>query len=54
MSIAKKNTVKRLKTRAKKTVVVTKQHIEAKDTLFPKKVARGNKILSGTILPDPF
>lgn len=51
--ITKKNTVKkRLKKSAKKTVIVTKEHLKTTETLFPEKVARANKILSGTTLPD--
>lgn len=51
MPIAKKNTAKRKwKKRPAETVVVV-ESIAAKDTLFPEKVAKANKILSKTKLP---
>ncbi len=49
MSVAKKNTTKKnLRKRSSATVVVIESRIAAKDTLFPEKVARANKILSNT------
>ncbi len=52
MPIAKKNTAKKKRMkRAAKTIVVVESRIAAKDTLFPKKVAKANKILSKTKLP---
>jgi hypothetical protein len=50
---SQKNTVKkkRKKTLAE-TVVVVESRIAAKDTLFPGKVAKANKILSKTKLPS--
>jgi hypothetical protein len=52
MSIAKKNTAKRKwKTRSAGIVVVVESRIAAKDTLFPEKVAKANKILRKTKLP---
>jgi hypothetical protein len=51
MSVAKKNDVKKvLKKRSAATVVVIESRIAAKETLFPEKVARANKILSNTKL----
>ena len=53
MPIAKKNTAKKkLKKRPAETVVVVESRIAAKDTLFPAKVAKANKILSKTRLPS--
>jgi|HubBroStandDraft_5_1064220.scaffolds.fasta_scaffold2345432_2 hypothetical protein len=53
MPIAKKNTAKnkRMK-RPGETVVVVESRIAAKDTLFPAKVAKANKILGKTKLPS--
>jgi hypothetical protein len=49
MSVTKKNTAKKnLRKRSSATVVVIESRIAAKDTLFPEKVARANKILSNT------
>jgi hypothetical protein len=49
MSVAKKNTARKiLKKRKAATVVVIESRITAKDTLFPEKVAKANKILSNT------
>jgi hypothetical protein len=49
MPIAKKNTAKKKrKKRLAETVVVVESRIAAKDTLFPEKVAKANKILSKT------
>ena len=53
MPIAKKNTAKKKrKKRPAETVVVVESRIAAKDTLFPGKVAKANKILSKTKLPS--
>jgi hypothetical protein len=53
MPIAKKNTArKKMKKRPSETVVVVESRISAKDTLFPGKVAKANKILSKTKLPS--
>jgi hypothetical protein len=53
MSVARKNAVKKiLKKRKAATVVVIESRIAAKDTLFPEKVAKANKILSNTKLLD--
>ena len=49
----KKSTKKRLGKKTQTTVVVVEQSIKAKDTLFPEKVARANKILSNTKFHDP-
>jgi hypothetical protein len=49
----KKSAKKRLSKKAQKTVVVIEQPIEARDTIFPEKVARANKILSNTKFHDP-
>ena len=48
----KKTTKKRVK-RSQQTVIVIQQDIDAKDTLFPAKVARANKILSNTKFHEP-
>jgi hypothetical protein len=52
MSATKKNPAKKSlgKTTQKRVVV---RHIDAKDTLFPEKVARANRILSHTKFHDP-
>jgi hypothetical protein len=48
-NIAKKNTASKvLNKRKAATIVVIKSRIDAKDTLFPGKVAKANKILSNT------
>jgi hypothetical protein len=53
MSVAKKNTARKiLKKRKAATVVVIESRIAAKDTLFPEKVAKANKILSNTKFLD--
>jgi hypothetical protein len=53
MPIAKKNTPKKKrKKRPIETVVVVESRIAPKDTLFPGKVAKANKILSKTKLPS--
>ena len=55
MPIARKNTrKKRLKKRPMETVIIIQETIKAEDTLFPEKVAKMNKILSNTKLPDEF
>ncbi|HEV3412758.1 MAG TPA: hypothetical protein VG101_09780 [Puia sp.] len=52
MPIAKKNTASKvLKKRNAATVVVIKSRIDAKDTLFPEKVAKANEILTNTKKP---
>jgi hypothetical protein len=52
MPIAKKNTAKKKwKKRPAEAVVVVESRIAAKDTLFPGKVAKANKILCKTKLP---
>jgi hypothetical protein len=50
MLLAKKNITKKiLRNRSSSsTVIVVKQRISAKETLFPEKVARAKKILSNT------
>ena len=49
MSATRKNTTRKpIKKRAPATVVVMESKIAAKDTLFPEKVARANKILKNT------
>jgi len=48
MSVVKKKTAKKLLKKRAITVTVIKSHIDPKDTLFPEKVARANKILSNT------
>lgn len=49
MPVDKKNTARKLlKKRKATTIVVIESRIAAKDTLFPEKVARANKILSNT------
>jgi hypothetical protein len=54
MSVAKKNSIRRpRKKRTSTTVVVIESRIAAKDTLFPEKVARANKILRNTKFHDP-
>jgi hypothetical protein len=46
MSAAKKKAIRKsLKKRASTTVIVVESRIAAKDTLFPEKVAKANKIL---------
>jgi hypothetical protein len=49
MPVARKNTTRKpLKKRAPATIIVHESKIAAKDTLFPEKVARANKILKNT------
>ena len=49
MPLAKKSTSKNLlKKRTSSTVIVIESRIAAKDTLFPEKVAKANKILRNT------
>jgi hypothetical protein len=52
MPIAKRNTTKKKrKKRSVDAIIVVESRIAAKDTLFPEKVAKANKILSKTKLP---
>jgi len=52
MAIAKKNIAKKkLNKRHSEAIVVVESRFVAKDTLFPEKVAKANKILSKTKLP---
>jgi hypothetical protein len=49
MPATRKNTTKRsLRKRKQAVVVVIESKIAAKDTLFPEKVAKGNKMLRRT------
>jgi hypothetical protein len=53
MSSARKTATKKsLKKRLSSTVVVIESRIAAKDTLFPEKVAKANKILRNTNFRD--
>ena len=55
MPLDKKNTTRKLlKKRKVTTVIVIESRIAAKDTLFPEKVAKANKILSHTKNLDSF
>jgi hypothetical protein len=49
----KKNGRKALKKRKSNTVIVVASEIDAKDALFPEKVARAKEILSKTQFIDP-
>jgi hypothetical protein len=52
MPISKRNSTKKKRMkRSVETVVVIESRFAAKDTLFPEKVAKANKILSKTKLP---
>jgi hypothetical protein len=53
MSVAKKNTARKHLKKRTQTVIVIESSIAAKDTLFPEKVARANKVLSNTKFHDP-
>jgi len=53
MPAARKNTTRKpLKKRAQ-TVIVVESPIAAKNTLFPEKVAKANKVLRNTKFHDP-
>jgi len=52
MPITGKKTAKKRLKRSQKTVIVIQQNIAAKETLFPEKVARANKILGNTRFHD--
>ena len=49
--MTKKNNIRKA-LRKRQTVIVIESQIDAKDTLFPEKVARANKILSNTKFKD--
>ena len=49
MSVTRKNSaIKSLKKRGKDPLIVVESRIAAKDTLFPEKVAKANRILKNT------
>jgi hypothetical protein len=52
MPVAKKNARKSLKNRNRTTIVIATP-IEAKDTLFPDKVAKAKKMLQNATFLDP-
>jgi hypothetical protein len=53
MSTNKKNTTKKSLKKRGETVIVVERSIASKDTLFPDKVAKANKILQHTKFHDP-
>jgi len=53
MPVARKNTTRKHLKKRTQTVIVVESSIAAKDTLFPEKVAKANKILSNTKFHDP-
>jgi len=53
MSAARKNTTRKHLKKRTQTVIVVESPIAAKDTLFPEKVVRANKILRNTKFHDP-
>jgi hypothetical protein len=52
MSVTKKKNIRKAPKKKGEIVVIIEHHIDAKDTLFPEKVARGNEILRNTKFTD--